>query len=64
MVDYPYWRTGERSVRAMGVKPFYKALYPNGVTAPGIIATVYSDASYGWRLALVFYKGRTRRRRQ
>src|SRR6266852_4267594 len=42
MVDYPIGDMIAERVRAMGVKPFYKAFAHNGVNGPNM-ATVYSD---------------------
>ena len=54
MVDYPVGELIDRSVRAMGVKPFYKRFQHNGVSGPNM-ATVYSDRGYGVRPPVVFY---------
>ena len=54
MVDYPVGELIDRSVRSMGVKPFYKRFQHNGVSGPNM-ATVYSDRGYGVRPPVVFY---------
>ena len=54
MVDYPIGDLIRERVRAMGVKPFYKAFQHNGVNGPNM-ATVYSDRGYGVRPPVVFY---------
>lgn len=54
MVDYPVGELIANSVRAMGVKPFYKHFKHNGVNGPNM-ATVYSDRGQGVRPPVVFY---------
>ena len=54
MVDYPIGDLIAERVRAMGVKPFYKAFKHNGVNGPNM-ATVYSDRGWGVRAPVVFY---------
>jgi 2-dehydro-3-deoxygluconokinase len=54
MVDYPIGDLIAERVRAMGVKPFYKAFKHNGVNGPNM-ATVYSDRGLGVRAPVVFY---------
>lgn len=54
MVDYPIGDLIAERVRAMGVKPFYKAFKHNGVNGPNM-ATVYSDRGFGMRAPVVFY---------
>ena len=54
MVDYPIGDLIAERVRAMGVKPFYRAFKHNGVNGPNL-ATVYSDRGYGVRPPVVFY---------
>src|SRR5664279_5962171 len=54
MVDYPVGELIARSVRAAGVKPFYKHFKHNGVNGPNM-ATVYSDRGQGVRPPVVFY---------
>src|SRR6185369_3661014 len=54
MVNYPLGDLISSSVRAMGVKPFYKMFEHDGVTGPNM-ATVYSDRGYGVRAPVVFY---------
>jgi 2-dehydro-3-deoxygluconokinase len=54
MVDYPVGDLIAETVRAMGVKPFYKRFAHNGVNGPNM-ATVYSDRGFGVRPPVVFY---------
>ena len=54
MVDYPVGDLIAGTVRAMGVKPFYKHFAHNGVNGPNM-ATVYSDRGQGVRAPVVFY---------
>src|SRR5436853_6310213 len=54
MVDYPVGELIAESVRAMGVKPFYKHFKHDGVNGPNM-ATVYSDRGQGVRAPVVFY---------
>jgi 2-dehydro-3-deoxygluconokinase len=54
MVDYPIGDLIAERVRAMGVKPFYKAFLHDGVRGPNL-ATVYSDRGQGIRAPVVFY---------
>jgi 2-dehydro-3-deoxygluconokinase len=54
MVNYPIGELVAERVRAMGVKPFYKAFEHNGVNGPNI-AAVYSDRGHGLRAPIVFY---------
>ena len=54
MVDYPIGDLIAERVRAMGVRPFYKAFAHNGVNGPNM-ATVYSDRGAGVRAPVVFY---------
>lgn len=54
MVDYPVGEIVQRSVREMGVKPYYKWFEHDGVRGPNI-ATVYSDRGAGVRAPVVFY---------
>jgi 2-dehydro-3-deoxygluconokinase len=54
MVDYPIGDLIAERVRAMGVKPFYKAFKHDGVHGPNM-ATVYSDRGQGVRAPVVFY---------
>ncbi len=54
MVDYPIGDLIAERVRAMGVRPFYKAFKHNGVNGPNM-AAVYSDRGYGVRAPVVFY---------
>jgi 2-dehydro-3-deoxygluconokinase len=54
MVDYPIGELIAERVRAMGVRPFYKAFKHDGVTGPNM-ATVYSDQGKGVRAPVVFY---------
>src|SRR5213075_790162 len=54
MVDYPIGDLIAERVRAMGVKPFYKAFKHDGVNGPNM-ATVYSDRGQGVRAPVVFY---------
>lgn len=54
MVDYPVGELIDGTVRAMGVKPFYKHFKHNGVNGPNM-ATVYSDRGQGVRPPVVFY---------
>src|SRR2546425_8604824 len=54
MVDYPIGDLIAERVRAMGVKPFYKAFQHDGVHGPNM-ATVYSDRGFGVRAPVVFY---------
>ena len=54
MVDYPVGALIDGTVRAMGVKPFYKYFKHNGVNGPNM-ATVYSDRGQGVRPPVVFY---------
>jgi 2-dehydro-3-deoxygluconokinase len=54
MVDYPIGALIAERVRAMGVRPFYKAFKHNGVNGPNM-ATVYSDRGHGVRPPVVFY---------
>ncbi|MGH9632897.1 MAG: sugar kinase, partial [Bryobacteraceae bacterium] len=54
MVDYPVGDLVAERVKAMGVKPFYKAFKHDGVTGPNI-AGVYSDRGQGVRAPVVFY---------
>jgi 2-dehydro-3-deoxygluconokinase len=54
MVIYPLGELIASSVRAMGVKPFYKMFEHDGVTGPNM-ATVYSDRGHGVRAPVVFY---------
>ena len=54
MVDYPLGDLIAESVRAMGVKPFYKRFAHNGVNGPNM-AAVYSDRGFGVRAPVVFY---------
>ena len=54
MVDYPIGDLIAERVRAMGVRPFYKAFKHNGVNGPNM-ATVYSDRGHGVRAPVVFY---------
>ncbi|WP_153111385.1 sugar kinase [Propionivibrio limicola] len=54
MVDYPVGELIDGTVRAMGVKPFYKHFQHNGVNGPNM-ATVYSDRGQGVRPPVVFY---------
>lgn len=54
MVDYPIGHLIAERVRAMGVRPYYKAFAHNGVNGPNM-ATVYSDRGLGVRAPEVFY---------
>ncbi len=54
MVDYPVGELIDSSVRALGVRPFYKHFAHNGVNGPNM-ATVYSDRGQGVRPPVVFY---------
>lgn len=54
MVSYPIGDMIDRSVRAMGVRPFYKRFAHDGVRGPNM-ATVYSDRGAGVRAPEVFY---------
>ncbi len=54
MVNYPIGELVQRSVREMGVKPFFKWFEHDGVRGPNI-ATVYSDRGQGVRAPVVFY---------
>ncbi|MFK7736872.1 MAG: PfkB family carbohydrate kinase [Pirellulaceae bacterium] len=54
MVDYGVGEIVQRSVREMGVKPYYKWFEHDGVRGPNI-ATVYSDRGHGVRAPVVFY---------
>jgi 2-dehydro-3-deoxygluconokinase len=54
MVDYPIGDLIAERVRAMGVKPFYKAFKHDGVHGPNM-AAVYSDRGHGVRAPVVFY---------
>jgi 2-dehydro-3-deoxygluconokinase len=54
IVDYPIGDLIAERVRAMGVRPFYKAFKHNGVNGPNM-ATVYSDRGHGVRPPVVFY---------
>lgn len=54
MVSYPIGDMIDRSVRAMGVRPFYKRFEHDGVRGPNM-ATVYSDRGAGVRAPEVFY---------
>lgn len=54
MVDYPVGELIDNTVRAMGVKSFYKRFAHNGVNGPNM-ATVYSDRGQGVRPPVVFY---------
>src|ERR1035437_3481878 len=54
MVDYPVGALIDRTVRSLGVKPFYKHFKHNGVNGPNM-ATVYSDRGQGVRPPVVFY---------
>ena len=54
MVSYPIGDMIDRSVRALGVRPFYKRFAHDGVRGPNM-ATVYSDRGAGVRAPEVFY---------
>ena len=54
MVSYPIGDMIDRSVRALGVRPFYKRFAHDGVRGPNM-ATVYSDRGAGMRAPEVFY---------
>ncbi|OGV64731.1 MAG: ribokinase [Lentisphaerae bacterium RIFOXYC12_FULL_60_16] len=54
LVNYPIGDLIAGSVRAMGVKPFFKHFEHDGVTGPNM-ATVYSDRGQGIRAPVVFY---------
>src|SRR5437588_2088533 len=54
LADYPIGDLTAESVRAMGVKPFYKFFKHDGVHGPNM-ATVYSDRGQGVRAPVVFY---------
>jgi 2-dehydro-3-deoxygluconokinase len=54
IVDYPIGDLIRERVRAMGVKPFFKAFRHNGVNGPNM-AAVYSDRGFGIRPPVVFY---------
>ena len=54
IVDYPIGDLIRERVRAMGVKPFFKAFRHNGVSGPNM-AAVYSDRGFGIRPPVVFY---------
>ncbi len=54
MVEYPIGELIAESVKAMGVKPFYRYFKHNGVNGPNM-AAVYSDRGYGVRAPVVFY---------
>ena len=54
IVSYPIGDLIDRSVRAMGVRPFYKRFAHDGVLGPNM-ATVYSDRGAGVRAPEVFY---------
>ncbi len=54
MVSYPIGDMIDRSVRAMGVRPFYRRFEHDGVRGPNM-ATVYSDRGAGVRAPEVFY---------
>lgn len=54
MVGYPIGEMINRSVRCMGVQPFYKYFDHDGVIGPNM-ATVYSDRGAGVRAPEVFY---------
>jgi 2-dehydro-3-deoxygluconokinase len=54
MVNYPVGEIVQRSVREMGVRPYYKWFEHDGVRGPNI-ATVYSDRGAGVRAPVVFY---------
>ncbi|MFN3190822.1 MAG: PfkB family carbohydrate kinase [Aureliella sp.] len=54
MVDYGVGEIVQRSVREMGVTPYYKWFEHDGVRGPNI-ATVYSDRGLGVRAPVVFY---------
>ena len=55
MVSYPIGDLIDRSVRAMGVRPFYKRFAHDGKCAAPNMATVYSDRGAGVRAPEVFY---------
>jgi 2-dehydro-3-deoxygluconokinase len=54
MPKYPIGERVQSSVKAMGVRPFYKYFDHDGVRGPNI-ATVYSDQGAGVRPPVVFY---------
>ena len=54
MPRYPIGERVQRSVKGMGVTPFYKFFEHDGVRGPNI-ATVYSDRGAGVRAPVVFY---------
>lgn len=54
MVSYPIGDLIDRTVRAMGVRRFYKRFAHDGVRGPNM-ATVYSDLGAGVRAPEVFY---------
>ena len=54
LMNYPIGDLIAGSVRAMGVKPFFKHFEHDGVTGPNM-ATVYSDRGQGIRAPVVFY---------